>query len=720
MGVASVTRPILGKALFGLDGPRSTLANFADFYNAPVGISQITRGAGGGLSGAASAYFRVIGKIPFFGAGFQKRNTLAGIQLTKGMQKELGDLGSGQSDEPLIDYISKSYKALPREVRKRMDTDARNAGFRSYKDMISAELRVNELAPIQHMSDVGVFMFDEAGKRYRQFSYINDLLYTDFENKAKRISKNFIPTNNTKSVAQMARDELEDAAIKLDNYETLKPSLDAIDVFITEKLANLPQYIRPRDIRTLQREINKLYQEAEALIGPAAKKQGTPGGSQLAKIRKALTTDLNDYANWAPNLNAEEKVLAESAKKSLYRANEVFAKMSPLYKSPAAKQFNLVDQNLFTAGPDLPGYFYADEIGKMLFRDGLSPQRVRDYQALVGQNAFMTGVRSWISNGFKAALKDSPEITFEVMSKTGDRSKMKITEKVMDIDKFKQNINFEDEGFVEMMNLAGYNGDAFVTNMKQLVKLQELVKEAGIGTSTSQLIARRLSLGGVRSAASTFAIFGTGAIGTMSAREEGLISGNVGTAGAIMLGLLTRRTSRFLSTPDALKAYTKIVDPKTGDVVKRAALVNFMRSFFRNEDVQSDVPKEFNTPQKVISNPEGFLDYLYNSEYLAITDSMNDGFMRDYMDERYGNNTNLDIQELNNIETEEKQLERINEAEVEQSMNNTQPEIEVPEIPSMGSMDVASAPATPLSADQRVALAGDDLDEAIALGQRNV
>jgi hypothetical protein len=113
----------------------------------------------------------------------------------------------------------------------------------------------------------------------------------------------------------------------------------------------------------------------------------------------------------------------------------------------------------------------------MLFRDGLSPQRVRDYQALVGQNAFMTGVRSWISNGFKAALKDSPEITFEVMSKTGDRSKMKITEKVMDIDKFKQNINFEDEGFVEMMNLAGYNGDAFVTNMKQLVKLQELVKK---------------------------------------------------------------------------------------------------------------------------------------------------------------------------------------------------------------------------------------------------
>ena len=88
--------------------------------------------------------------------------------------------------------------------------------------------------------------------------------------------------------------------------------------------------------------------------------------------------------------------------------------MSPIYKSPAAKQFNLVDQNLFTAGPDLPGYFYSDEIGKILFRDGLTPQRVRDYEALVGKTAFMAGVRSWINNGFKAALKDSPEVTLKV------------------------------------------------------------------------------------------------------------------------------------------------------------------------------------------------------------------------------------------------------------------------------------------------------------------
>ena len=80
------------------------------------------------------------------------------------MKDALGDLGRGQSDDPLIDYITNSYKSLPRAVRKQMDTDARNAGFRSYKDMMAAELRVNELAPIQHMTEVGAFMFEEAGK----------------------------------------------------------------------------------------------------------------------------------------------------------------------------------------------------------------------------------------------------------------------------------------------------------------------------------------------------------------------------------------------------------------------------------------------------------------------------------------------------------------------------------------------------------------------------
>jgi len=724
MGVASTLRPFLGKALFGIEGPRAQFANIAEFYNVPIGISQLSRGAGGVLSPVAGSFFQVIGKLPFLGGGFQKRNTLASIELTKGMKDALGDLGRGQSDDPLIDYITNSYKSLPRAVRKTMDTDARNAGFRSYKDMMAAELRVNELAPIQHMTEVGAFMFEEAGKRYRQFSYINDLLYTDFENKAKKISKSFIPTGRTKSMAQNIRDEIADMKVQLENYNEFKPELDKIETFVVETLSNLPDYIKPKDVRTFQREINRLYQEAESKLGPGGAKQGIMGGSLLAKARKALTGDLNDYANWAPGLNAEEKVLAEAAKKSLYRANEVFGKMSPLYKSPAAKQFNLVDQNLFTSGPDLPGYFYSDEIGKMLFRDGLSPQRVRDYQQLVGQNAFMTGVRSWVNNGFKAALDDAQEIAVKVADPSGKPGTITINEKILDVDKLKQNINFQDEGFEEMMTLAGYNGKAFKENINNLVALQSMVKQAGIGTSTSQIVARRLSLGGVRSAANTFAIFGSGAISAQQSSEGNFLPG--GVAGSIMLGLLTRRTANFLSEPGALKAYTKIVDPKASEVVKRASLVNFLRGYFRQPVIREELPKEFNTPDKVAKNPSGFLDYLYNSEYLAVTDSINDGFMRDYMNERYGDNLNLSIQNLQNIETEEKALEDIETGKA--SVIESDTEIAMPDVPSMGGESMFDTNAaisgpglrgmgqsSPLNTDQRAALASGDLDAALAL-----
>ena len=719
-GVASTLRPFLGKTLFGLDGPQKQLANFAQYFDAPVGISTVTQGAGGKLSGPfGPAYFRIVGKLPLLGAGFSERNTLASIRLTKGMQEQVGELGAGMSDDPIIEFMSKQYKLLPKATRQSMDEAAAKQGFASYKELLDAELRLNELAPIQHMTDVGAFMFDAAGKRYKQFSYINNLLYDDFEAKAKKISKDFIPTEKTRFIANQVKDQLADAKIKLKNYEEFSPQFDAIDDFIVNTLSNLPRYIKPKDVRTLQREINRLYQEAESQIGPAfAKKQGTAGGSQLAQIRKALITDLNDYANWAPGLNAEEKIMAESAKKSLFRANEVFAKMSPLYKSPAAKQFNLVDQNLFTQGPDLPGYFYSDEIGKMLFRSGLTPKRVRDYEQLVGKQAFMSGVRSWINNGFKAALKDSPDITFEVARKDGGEGTIKITEKALNIDRFKQNINLEDEGFQTMMDLAGYNGRAFMDNMKQLIKLQEMVKEMGIGTSTSQIVARRLSLGGVRSAAGTFSLYGGSAAGGF------LLGGPAGAAAPIMLGLLTRKTSRFLSTPESLKAYTNIIDPKASTVVKRSSLVNFLRGYFRQPEIREELPTQFNTPEKVLNDPEGFLDYLYDSEYLGVTDSVNDGFLKEYMNERYGDNNTLTFGESANIRNEEDALKDIESGKAKLIEGS---DIVMPEVPSMGNEAVIGEQSSlsgpgmvqPLNQDQRAALASGDIDAAIALrGQR--
>ena len=59
-----------------------------------------------------------------------------------------------------------------------------------------------------------------------------------------KISKDFIPTEKTKYIANNVRDQLADAKIRLSNYEEFKPQFDAIDDFIVNTLANLPKYIK--------------------------------------------------------------------------------------------------------------------------------------------------------------------------------------------------------------------------------------------------------------------------------------------------------------------------------------------------------------------------------------------------------------------------------------------------------------------------------------------
>ncbi len=100
--------------------------------------------------------------------------------------------------------------------------------------------------------------------------------------------------------------------------------------------------------------------------------------------------------------------------------------------------------------------------------------------------------------------------------------------------------------------------------------------------------------------------------------------------------------------------------------------------------------------------------------------------MRDYMNERYGDNLNLSIQNLQNIETEEKALEDIETGKA--SVIESDTEIAMPDVPSMGGESMFDTNAaisgpglrgmtrnSPLNTDQRAALASGDIDAALAL-----
>ncbi len=726
--LAAATRPILGRYLFGLEGPAKQMSDIGEMYGAPLGISTAaqasTRGFGPTV-GIARKYKNTLGKIPFFGGtGMKEKLTLASIQMSKAAKSTIKGYGDDIPMDEIEKFYKDSFKEFPSAVRKKMNKEAKDAGYKGWADMIEAEARVNELAPIEHMSDIGEFASKKAMERYQRFSYINNMLYEDFEKKAASISKPFIPTKNARMVGENLRNTIEAMRFRLRSGDQFEPTLGEIDKFIVDKISNLPDYINASNVRGLQKEINMLFSE---ISGPLKKDQG--GAALLGSLRKAITADMNDFANWSKELNPEELLIGESAKKSLLRANDTFAKMAPLYKSPTAQTFKLVDQNMFQAGPEMPGFIYSDEIGKMLFRKGITPQRATDLHALIGNTAYKNGVQAWITDAFRNSLDKTATVAREVTMPNGTRQVVDVTEEIFNPDKFLRNVNFDDPGIKRMMDLAGESGDAFKSNVQQLATIQKRIVDQKIGGSTSQMIARRLSLGGIRSGLSMLTMGATPAM-----YGGGMAAGGIYTA--VMTGLLARKTAAFLADPNSLKAWTRIVEPDASVGAQRAAMTQFLRTFLDREDVKSDVPKEYHSIGGVMKDPLGFLDWIYGSGYEGVVDAINDGSKRAYMDERYGENTDLNYQNVAQFKQDEdlyaNVIRGVDSGTIPPSERaNTVPVEEDTEVESIFTDNIAETQATPqlpntgvvdapLNPDQRIALAGGNLDEAIALGQRRI
>ena len=721
--LAAATRPILGRYLFGLEGPAKQMSDIGEMYGAPIGISTAaqasTRGFGPTV-GTAKGFKNTLGKIPFFGGGGMKEKlTLASIQMSKAAKSTIKGYGDDIPMDEIEKFYKDSFKDFPSTVRKKMNKSAKEAGYKGWVDMLEAEARVNELAPIEHMSEIGEFASKKAMERYQRFSYINNMLYQDFEKKAASISKAFIPTKNARMVGENLRNTIEAMRFRLRSGDQFEPTLGEIDKFIVDKISNLPDYINASNVRGLQKEINMLFSD---ISGPLKKDQG--GAALLGALRKAITADMNDFANWSKELNPEELLIGESAKKSLLRANDTFAKMAPLYKTPTAQTFKLVDQHMFQAGPELPGFIYSDEIGKMLFRKGITPQRATDLHALIGNTAYKNGVQAWITDAFRNSLDQSATVAREVTLPNGTRHVVDVTEQIFNPGKFLRNVNFDDPGIKRMMDLAGESGDAFKNNIEQLAAIQAKILEQDIGGSTSQMIARRLSLGGIRSGLSMITM---GA--STGAYAAGAAPGKMYTA--VMTGLLARKTAAFLSDPNSLKAWTRIVEPDASVGAQRAAMTQFLRSFLDREDIKSDIPEEYRSINGVRKDPLGFLDWIYGTGYEGVVNAINDGSKRAYMNERWGENTDLDYQNVAQFKQDEdlyaNVIRGVDSGTIPPSERaNTVPLEEDTEVESIFTDNIAETQATPqlpnagavdapLNPDQRVALAGGNLDEAIAL-----
>ena len=702
--LASYLRPVIGKAL-GLSDNAGAMRELADKYGIPIGIS-IAAEAGKGVAGSAVKGFgRVVGIFPIIGTLMKERRLSALVKSKEALQKQPGLIGD------VGDYYRAQYKLLPKNEKVIFNKELKEKGFNSLDEAIDAQIRLDSFAPIQHMTDVGMFMHKSAQQRYERFAYVNNLLYESFEKTASKIKTPFIGTTNTKNIGKMLQDRMDQYKIQLQNYDNYQPNMNEMEDFIVNTLGQLPDYLDPLQIRGLQKKINQIYSNMKGEFGA-----NFAGSDILAQARKALTTDLNNFAGWKAGLDPASKAAAESAKKALLRANSVFAKLSPLYKSPAAKKFKLIDENMFSPGPDLPGWNYSDELFNIVMKNKLTPMAVKDVQELIGPEAFQSVVRTWLDQGLKQSLRAKPiDITVQVRNQRGRLVDKTVTDFAVDPDAFLKNIGYGEPGFEAMMDAAGKNGAIVKKNIEDLTELIKKIEQVDMGDPVN-LIKRRFALGGVRSGFKTFSFGAAAGVGGAAA---------FGPA-PVIAGLFARFTADFLSSPNAFKNYSKIIDDKASMAVKRAAYGNILRDFYkeiRTGNRLEEFPDEFKTYKGAMENPNGFMDWLLGTGYnSALSGVGNPGAAQSYNDKRYGEADGVTLGELESKQIEEKDMSKMmssTQSETGPAQAQAQP-INMPEVPSMGTENIMAQaqPQQALSPDQRVALAGDDLDEAIALGRR--
>ena len=703
--LASYLRPVLGKVL-GLGGDASGMSKLADRYGIPIGISIAATGDMAG--NAVKGFGKIIGVFPLIGSIMKDRQLRALVQTKKALETQSGLIGSAE------DFYRAQYKLLTKDEKVIFNKELKEYGFNNLDEAIEAQIRLEAYAPIQHMTDVGMFMHKSAQDRYNRFSYVNNLLYDSFERTAGKISQPFIGTSHTKGVGNMLRERIDQYKITLNNYETYKPQLNEMENFIVNTLGNLPDYVNPLQLRGLQKEINKIYGNMRGEFGA-----NFAGADILAEARKAITTDLNNFAGWKQGLSAEDKATAEVAKRALLRANSVFARLSPIYKSQAAKKFKLIDENMFSPGPELPGWNYSDELYNIVMSKKITPQAINQVKELIGQEAFDSVTRTWLNEGLKNSLRRNNPIDLMVDAPTarGTRPKrIMVTDYAVDPDALLRNIGFDEPGFEAMIDAAGLNGKVVKDNIKNLVDIARKIEGQDIGNPFA-LVKRRIALGGIRTGFKTFSFGAAAGVGGGAA---------VFGPAPVIAGLLARYTADFLSSPNVLKNYSQVIDDTASMAVKRAAYTNILRDFYkqiRTGQRLEEFPDEFKTYQGVLEDPGGFSDWLFGAGFESAMSPVGEpGAQQEYQNKRYQNSdAGLNLGSYVVSDVEQADMDKI----VSSTNVKGQAPINVPDVPSMGTEDVmpdiaeAAVPAAPvnLNTQQRAALASDDIDAAIALGQ---
>ena len=609
---------------------------------------------------------------------------------------------------------------------------------------------LNDLSPVSLFADSGVLAMKEFKNMVSSFAASKAVLYKRAHNLADKVGDEFIPLERLKNEARA----LEYATygpkgkqagagslgVNVPNEYNLSKLDDILGPFTgkarsyTDALINLQyinkEFITGRQFADLQAELNAMKRAAagDAALGPDI------GG--VENFTKAMIETLNDFNSFKQFDEASGKnQLVKEFAGAMDLANNYFFNNVNYTKGRTGQILALADQNIMKAFADEnPGMLTGDMVAKILMNDStaMAPLAIKEMKIAMGDNAMKAVARSYLDDQIRGTTryisgtirtKGEPTAFGQVKSFLSGKeaeSTVKTAQfniPILDVERLQDVFGLTNPN--KTASMIEIFGKEQHDKLRNVVALANEIQQTSFG-NVSEFVKRRGFLGGV--SAVTNLAFG------------GLIASN--PFGHLGYVLAARYGMSKMADPKFLDGLTTLMNPELSDLAKRQALITLGRMSggdtfgIETENIPEEIRSNYDP-----SNPVDVMKLMLfagkneaNVAYPGI-----ETMEIEIGEDGFATGVNITKSESQPEFSKDGQrvgeklaIENLQEQDVSSAVTpNVDPFLNVDfdnmteAIAATGVGMGAEAP-TNLNEAQRVALAGGDLDEAIALGNRRV
>ena len=596
---------------------------------------------------------------------------------------------------------------------------------------------LNNLSPIDLFADASTGATKEFQNSVTNYAFTKGTLFESALEIGDKIQDQFIPTDGIKAIAKKleldtygkaGRPGAEEAlkiklprdqnSYNIQNASDLLKSYTGDSKEFRDSLMNFQyltdDFMSAREFDNLQKILNETKRTAAAMPGI-----GEGNASAILPFTKEMITTLNSFDQFKQLDDPAKDLLKKEFVSRYSTANEFFFKNEDYFRGPAAQKFQMYDKNI-TKTTDVkdPGFFYEDQLTGILLdsQSMMAPQAIKELKTIIGPDALKGLARAQFDDSVRQATNyisgsiDTPIINLGfndgIEAATSQFKNSTYNIPILQVDKLRDLFGITNKNrTASVIEIIGE--DAF-KQLDDVLELADQVQQTSFG-DVSEFVKRRGFLGGV----SSITNLATGAF---------IASSPFAAAGPL---LLARYTMSTFADPQFLKTIADVMNPELSDLAKRNALLKIASNFsgdLESDNVPDSVKKDFDP-----GNPIDVINLLLFKEGNPLAK----GAEKIIIDK-----------DKNNYATGVEIITSNDQNEITESLRGVVDDI-VPEKPTTQKQMPNNAPVDPflnvdfdqaiqqtgvgmggnaaaaaLNPEQRAALAGGNLDEAIALGRR--